>query len=93
MLIAELTNEGLYKVSIGSMRLRLQELQETDHKAQKLRQQSDAYKEIDGIPYHKSLFFVLEGIKTEITSCHYDNLLPSHRAIKKTYKLGGCKYY
>ena len=35
----ELTNEGPYLASIGSMRLRLQELQETNPKAQELRQQ------------------------------------------------------
>lgn len=41
MLKAELTNKGLYKVSNGSMSLRLQELQETDLEAQKLKQHSE----------------------------------------------------
>ena len=33
----ELANEQLYKASIGSMRLRLQELQEADRNAQELK--------------------------------------------------------
>ena len=46
----ELTDEGPYSASIGSMRLRLQELQETDSEAQELRQQGrKGYEEVDGV--------------------------------------------
>ena len=48
---AELANKGLYKASIGSMRLRLQKLQETEPQAQKLRSK-DGYQEVDGVLYH-----------------------------------------
>ena len=59
----ELANEQPYKASIGSMRLRLQELQETDSEAQELRQQkADGYEEIDDILHHQGLPFVPEAI-------------------------------
>ena len=45
------------------MRLRLQELQETDCKTQEPKQQkADGFKEIDEIPYYKDLPFVPEAI-------------------------------
>ena len=59
----KLANERPYKANIGSMRLRLQELQETNRKAQKLGQQkADGYKEIDEIFYHQGLPFVPKAI-------------------------------
>ena len=57
----ELANEGPYQASIGSMRLRLQELQETDSKAQELRSK-EGYKEVERVLYHQSLLFVPKAI-------------------------------
>ena len=90
----ELANEQPYKASIGSMRLRLQELQETDLKAQKLRQQkADGYEEIDKIFHHQGLPFVPEAIWTELISRHHDDPLAGHFGIEKTCKLLAQKYY
>ena len=70
------------------MRLRLQELQETNSKAQELRQQkADGYKEIDAIFHHQGLPFVPKAIQTELISRHHDDLLAGHFGIKKTCKL------
>lgn len=75
------------------MRLRLQELQETSYKAQKLKQQIEDYKEIDGVLHPQSLFFVAKAIRTEIISCHHDNILAGYFNIKKTCELVARKYY
>ena len=76
------------------MRLKLQELQETDRKAQELRQQkADGYKEIDEIFYHQGLLFVPKAIWTELISRHHNNPLASYFGIEKTRKLLAEKYY
>ena len=75
------------------MRLRLQELQETDSKAQELRQQkADDYEEIDNILHHQGLPFVLEAIRTNLISHYFDNPLAGHFGIKKTCELLIQKY-
>ena len=90
----ELADERPYKASIGSMRLRLQELQETDSEAQELRQQkANGYEKIDDIPHHQGLPFVPKAIQTELVSRHHDNLLVGHFGIEKTCKLLAQKYY
>ena len=51
----ELADENPYKASIGSMRLRLSELQESDPKAQELKskeQLPDSWEDIDGVLHH-----------------------------------------
>ena len=59
----KLVNKQTYEASIGSMKLKLQELQETDRKAQKLRQQkTNGYTEIDNILYYQSPPFVPKAI-------------------------------
>ena len=76
------------------MRLRLQELQETDSEAQELRQQkADGYEEIDDILHHQGLPFVPKAIQTELISRHHDDPLAGHFGIKKTCELLGRKYY
>ena len=64
----ELADEGPYKASIGSMRLRLQELQETDSEAQKIRAEGlkEGWEEADGVLHHQSLPFVPEVIQIEL---------------------------
>ena len=67
----ELANEGLYKVTIGGMRLRLSKLQESDQEAQKLKskeQLPDGWEDIDGVLHHQGLPFVPEVIRTELIS-------------------------
>ena len=58
-----LADEQSYKTNIDNMRLRLQELQEDNRKAQKLGQQrANNYKEIDDILHYQSLPFVPKAI-------------------------------
>ena len=90
----KLANEGLYKASIGSMRLRLQELQKANSEAQKLRQQkSHSFKEIDEIFYYQYLPFIPKAISTNLISRHYNNPLAGHLGIEKTCELMAQKYY
>ena len=89
---SELANKGPYKVSIGSMRLRLQELHESDFEDQELRTK-DGYRDIDGVLHHQGLPFVSETIRTELISRHHDNPLAGHFGIEKTCKLLAQKYF
>ena len=68
------------------MRLRLQELQETDSEAQKLRSK-EGYKEVEGVLHHQGLPFVPEAIRTELISRHHNDLLAGHFGIEKIRKL------
>ena len=74
------------------MRLKLQELQETDSKAQELRSK-EGYKEVKGVLYHQGLSFVLEAIQTELISRYHNDLLAGHFDIKKTCELLARKYF
>ena len=59
----KLANGWSYKASIGSMKLKLQELQEANSKAQEPRQQKvKGYKKIDHILRYQSLIFVPKAI-------------------------------
>ena len=90
----ELTNERPYLASIGSMRLRLQELQKTNSKAQKLRQQEQkGYEKVNGVLHHQGLSFVPKAIRIERISHYHNNFLIRHFGIKKTCKLLILKYY
>ena len=76
------------------MRLKLQELQETNLEAQEMRQQkADGYEEIEEIIYHQGLPFVPEAIRTELISRHHDDPLAGHFGIEKTCQLLAKKYY
>ena len=91
---SELANEGPYKVSIGGMRLRLAELQESDEEARRIKAEGlNGYEELDGVLYHQGLPFVPEAIRTEIISRHHDDPLAGHFGIDKTKDLVGRKYY
>ena len=75
------------------MRLRLQELEKTNNKAQELRQQkADGYKEINDIFHYQSLPFAPKAIQIELISRHHDNPLAGYFGIEKTYKLLAQKY-
>ena len=92
---AKLGTEGPYQVSIGAMRLRLSELQESDDEARKIRAEGlkNDYEEVDGVLYHQGPPFVPEAIRTEIISRHHDDPLAGHFGIDKTKDLVGQKYY
>ena len=90
----ELANKNPYKASIGGMRLRLLELQESDKESGKIRVEGlDGYEEIDGVLYYQGLPFVPEIIQTELISWHHDNPLASHFGINKTKNLISGTYY
>ena len=61
---SKLANEGLYKVSISGMRLRLAELQESDNEARIIRAErlKNGYEKVDGILHYQRLPFVPEII-------------------------------
>ena len=88
----ELANKSPYKVSIDSMRLRLQELQETDSEAQELRTK-DGYQDIDRVLQHQGLPFMPKAIWIELISRHHNDPLVGHFGIEKTCKLLSKKYY
>ena len=94
MFQTELADENPYKASIGGMRLRLSELQESDEEAQRIRAEGlNGYKELDGVLYHQRLPFVPEAIQTEIINRHHNDPLVGHFGIDKTKDLFGWKYY
>ena len=77
------------------MRLRLQELQESDFQAQKVRAESlqESWEDVKGILHHQGLPFVPEVIQTELISRHHDDPLAGHFGIEKTQELIARKYY
>ena len=92
----ELAFEGPYKVSIGGMRLRLQELQGKDEQARKLRAKQlvkDNWEDIDGVLHHQGLLYVPEIIRIELISRHHDDPLAGHFGIEKTREFIARKYY
>ena len=68
------------------MRLRLQELQESNSQAQKVRAEGlqENGKYVEGVLHYQGLAFVLGTIRTEFISQHHDNSLAGHFGIEKT---------
>ena len=93
----ELAKKSRYTASISGMRLRLQDLQNEDKQAWKLRvnQQlgQQAWKDTNGVLHHQNLPYVSENIRTELISKHHNNSLIEHFAIEKTQELVVQKYY
>ena len=78
------------------MRWKLQELQEEDKQARKLRAKQlvkDGWENINGVLHYQGLSYVPEIIQTELISKHHNYLLASHFGIEKTHKLVARKYY
>ena len=88
----ELANKGSYQASIGSMRLRLQELQETNSEAQELGFK-EGYKEVKEVLYHQGLPFVPKTIWIKQIRRYHNDVLASHFGIKKTCELLARKYF
>ena len=80
---SELSNKGPYQASIGSIRLRLQELQQTNSKAQEL-QSKKGYKEVKEVLHHQGLPFMPEAIWTKLISHYHNDSLAGYFDIKKT---------
>ena len=80
--------------NIDSMRLRLQELQETNSKAQELGQQGwESYEKVNEVFHHQGLSFVPEAIQIELISRYQDDPLSGYFGIKTTCELLARKYY
>ena len=76
------------------MRLRLQELQEEDAQAQKIRaEKREGWEDSEGVLHHQGLPYVPELIRTELISRHHDDPLAGHFGIEKTRELVARKYY
>ena len=89
-----LVNKHLYRASIGGIRLRLVELQESDKEAQKIGIKGlNGYEKLNGILYQQGLLVILEVIWTKIICRHHDDLLAGYFGIDKTKNLVGQKYY
>ena len=94
MFQTELADEFFYKASIGDMKLRLVELQESDKEAQKIGAEGlNRYEKLDGVLHYVRLLFVPEIIQTELISQHHNDLLVGHFDINKIKDLVGWKYY
>ena len=74
------------------MRLRLQELQESNSEAQELRTK-DGYQDIDRVLHNQGLLSVPEAIRMEFISRHHEEWLAGHFGIKKTREFLARKYY
>ena len=90
----ELADKKSYKASIGGMRLRLAEFQESDKETQKIRAEGlDRYKDVNRVVHHQGLPFVPEIIRTKLISWHYNDPLAGHFSIDKPRELIRKKYY
>ena len=92
---AELNKKRPYKASIGAMRLRLQELQETDSEAQKIKaiELQEGWEEVDGVFHYQRLPYVPKIVCSELISKHHDDSLAGYFGIDKRWELIGRKYY
>ena len=87
--------EGPYRVNIGTMHLRLPELQDNDKEAIVLKAGSlpEGWEEVEGVFQYQGLPYVPEIIRSKVISCYYNNPLAEHFGIDKTKKLVDRKYY
>ncbi len=92
---SERANEGPYTVSIGSMRVRLPELQDDDKEAMKLRSEglSEGWEDIKQVLHYQGLPYVPKVIRSKLISRHHDEPLAGHFGIEKTRELIARKYY
>ena len=85
LLQSKLSDEDLYTISIGGMRLRLHELQTEDKQARKTKtEHSEGWDNIDRVLHYQGLSYIPEIIRTKLISRHHDNLLASHFSIKSS---------
>ncbi len=86
---SELADEGPYTAGIGSMRMRLLELQVDDKEAMKLRSEGlqEGWKDIEQVLHYQGLLYVPKVIRSELISRHHNDPLAGHFGIEKT------KYY
>ena len=77
------------------MCLRLQELQESDSRAQKIRAAGlqEDWEELDGVFHHQGLPYVPKIIRSKLISRQHNDPLAGHFRVDKTRELIGWKYY
>ena len=93
-LYAKLNNERPYKVNIGAMHQRLQELQETDLEAQKIRaiELQRGWEEVNGVLHHQRLLYLLKFVRSKLINKQHNDLLARYFGIDKTQKFISRKY-
>ena len=77
------------------MQLRLQELQDEDDQARKVRTEQPGnadWQDINGVLHHQGLPYIPEIIRTELISRYHNNALVGHFGIEKTRELIAQKY-
>ena len=92
----EIALDSLYIAKIGGMRLQLFELQENDEEAKLFRGSEDlpeGWKDVERVLQYYRLPYVPAIIRSEVLSCHYNDVLAEHFGIDKTRELVGQKYY
>ena len=78
------------------MRLRLQELQDEDDQACKIRTEQPGnanWQDVESVLHYQGLPYIPKIIQTELISRHHNNLLASYFGIEKTQKFLSQKYY
>lgn len=77
------------------MRLRLQELQELDSQAQKVRVKGlqKSWEDGEGVPYYQDLSFVSETIRIKLINQYHNDSLAGYFGIKRTWEFITRKYY
>ena len=78
------------------MRLKLQELQDEDNQARKVKTEQPGntnWNDIDSVLHNQGLSYVPEIIRIELISKHHDNSLVGHFGIEKIRELITRKYY
>ena len=73
-------------MSIGSMRMRLPELQDNDKEAKKLRSKGlqENWENIKQVLYYQAFPYASKVICSELINRHHGNLIADHFGIEKT---------
>ncbi len=92
---SKLADKGPYTTSIGSIKMRLPELQDDDKEAMNLRSERlpEDWKDIEQVLHYQGLPYVPKVICRELISRHPNDPLAGHFGIEKTRKLIARKYY
>ena len=88
----ELANKSPYKISIGSMQLRLQKLQKTDSETQELRTK-DGYQNINRVLHYQGLRFMPNAICIKLINRHHNDSLADYFGIDNIRELLAKTYF
>ena len=91
----KLGDKGPYQASIGVIRLRLQELQESNSKAQEIKVAGlkEGWEKIDRVLHYQRLPYMPRIVCSKLISKHHNDSLAGHFGVNKIRELIGWKYY